>query len=145
MTIIHSKNYSFRKKWELFIQKIIQLEKNYSNKYPFKKFENYSFKKIIIFFEKLIIAQGWLQALHTPESARAMVWVASANWKNWLAEPAWLGRMTEGSLTTHVITWFIQMFQVLHYRFWQEVGALSKSWLQRWTFVTISENQLRVT
>ena len=60
MTIIHSKNYSFRKKWELFIQKIIQLEKNYSKKYSFKKFENYSFKKIIHFFEKLIIAQGYI-------------------------------------------------------------------------------------
>ena len=59
MTIIHSKNYSFRKKWELFIQKIIQLEKNYSKKYSFKKIENYSFKKIIHFFEKLIIAQGY--------------------------------------------------------------------------------------
>ena len=33
LTIIHLKNYSFRKKWELFIQKIIQLEKNYSKKY----------------------------------------------------------------------------------------------------------------
>ena len=50
MGIIHSKNYSIRKKlfkkiliqkiWKLFIQK------------------NYSFKKIINFFEKLIIAQG---------------------------------------------------------------------------------------
>jgi len=59
LTIIHSKNYSFRKKWELFIQKIIQLRKNYSTKYSFKKFENYSFKKIIHFFEKLIIAQGY--------------------------------------------------------------------------------------
>ena len=59
MTIIYSKNYSFRKKWELFIQKIIQLQKNYSTKYSFKKFENYSFKKIIHFFEKLIIAQGY--------------------------------------------------------------------------------------
>ena len=59
MTIIYSKNYSFRKKWELFIQKIIQLEKNYSKKYSFKKFENYSFKKIIHFFEKWIIAQGY--------------------------------------------------------------------------------------
>ena len=58
MTIIHSKSYSFRKKWELFIQKIIQLQKNYSTKYSFKKFENYSFKKIIHFLEKLIIAQG---------------------------------------------------------------------------------------
>ena len=53
MTNIHSKNHSFRKKWELFIQKIIQLEKNYSKKYSFKKFENYSFKKIIHFFEKI--------------------------------------------------------------------------------------------
>ena len=61
MTIIYSKNYSFRKKWELFIQKIIQLQKNYSTKYSFKKFENYSFKKIIHFFEKLIIAQGYHQ------------------------------------------------------------------------------------
>ena len=60
MTIIHSKNYSFRKNWELFIQKIIQLEKNYSNKYSFKKFENYSFKIIIHFFDKFIIAQGYL-------------------------------------------------------------------------------------
>ena len=60
MTIIHSKNYSFRKNWELFIQKIIQLEKNYSKKYSFKKFENYSFKKNIHFFEKLIIAQGYV-------------------------------------------------------------------------------------
>ena len=59
LTIIYSKNYSFRKKWELFIQKIIQLEKNYSITYSFKKFENYSFKKIIHFFEKLIIAQGY--------------------------------------------------------------------------------------
>ena len=59
MTIIYSKNYSFRKKWELFIQKIIQLQKNYSTKYSFKKFENYSFKIIIHFFEKLIIAQGY--------------------------------------------------------------------------------------
>ena len=59
LTIIYSKNYSFRKKWELFIQKIIQLQKNYSTKYSFKKFENYSFKKIIHFFEKLIIAQGY--------------------------------------------------------------------------------------
>ena len=64
MTIIYSKNYSFRKKWELFIQKIIQLEKNYSKKYSFKKFENYSFKKIIHFFEKLIIAQGYQQWSH---------------------------------------------------------------------------------
>ena len=61
MTIIYSKNYSFRKKWELFIQKIIQLQKNYSTKYSFKKFENYSFKKIIHFFEKLIIAQGYIK------------------------------------------------------------------------------------
>ena len=60
MTIIYSKNYSFRKKWELFIQKIIQLGKNYSTKYSFKTFENYSFKKIIHFFEKLIIAQGYV-------------------------------------------------------------------------------------
>merc|ERR1712001_478529 len=59
LTIIYSKNYSFRKKWELFIQKIIQLGKNYSTKYSFKKFENYSFKKIIHFFEKMIIAQGY--------------------------------------------------------------------------------------
>ena len=59
MTNIHSKNHSFRKKWELFIQKIIQLEKNYSKKYSFKKIENYSFKKIIHFFEILIIAQGY--------------------------------------------------------------------------------------
>ena len=60
MTIIHSKIYSFRKKWELFIQQIIQLEKNYSTKYSFNKFENYSFKNIILFFfEKLIIAQGY--------------------------------------------------------------------------------------
>ena len=59
MTIIYSKNYSFRKKWELFIQKIIQLQKNHSTKYSFNKFENYSFKKIIHFFEKLIIAQGY--------------------------------------------------------------------------------------
>ena len=58
LTNIHSKNHSFRKKWELFIQKIIQLEKSYSTKYSFKNFENYSFKKIINFFEKLIIAQG---------------------------------------------------------------------------------------
>ena len=58
LTIIYSKNYSFRKKWELFIQQIIQLQKNYSTKYSFKKFENYSFKIIIHFFEKLIIAQG---------------------------------------------------------------------------------------
>ena len=45
MGIIHSKNYS--------------ITKNYSTKYSFKKFENYSFKKIIHFFEKLIIAQGY--------------------------------------------------------------------------------------
>ena len=49
MGIIHSKNYS--------------ITKNYSTKYSFKKFENYSFKKIIHFFEKLIIAQGY--ANHT--------------------------------------------------------------------------------
>ena len=47
MGIIHSKNYS--------------ITKNYSTKYSFKKFENYSFKKIIHFFEKLIIAQGYFQ------------------------------------------------------------------------------------
>ena len=50
LTIIHSKNYSFRKKRESFIQKIIQLETNYSKKYSFKKFENYSFKKNYSFF-----------------------------------------------------------------------------------------------
>ena len=65
MTIIYSKNYSFRKKWELFIQKIIQLEKNYSKKYSLKKFENYSFKKIIHFIEKLIIAQGYQKCFHS--------------------------------------------------------------------------------
>ena len=44
MEIIHSKNYSITKKLfnKIFIQKI----------------ENNSFKKIIHFFEKLIIAQG---------------------------------------------------------------------------------------
>ena len=62
LTIIYLKNYSFRKKWELFIQNIIQLGKNYSTKYSFKKFKNYSFKKIINFFEKLIIAQGYALA-----------------------------------------------------------------------------------
>ena len=46
MGIIHSKNYSIKKK--LF------------NKIFIEKFENYSFKKIIHFFEKLIIAQGYL-------------------------------------------------------------------------------------
>ena len=61
MLTIHSTNYSFRKKWELFIQRIIQLGKNYSTKYSFKKFENYSFKIIIHFFEKLIIAQGYFR------------------------------------------------------------------------------------
>ena len=44
MGIIHSKNYSVRKKL--------------LKKYSFKKIENYSFKKIIHFFEKVIIAQG---------------------------------------------------------------------------------------
>ena len=63
MTIIHSKNYSFRKKWELFIQKIIQLEKYYSKKYSFKKIENYSFKKIIHFFEKIDYRPGLVQSL----------------------------------------------------------------------------------
>ena len=48
LTNIHSKNYSLRKKWELFIQKIIQLEKNYSKKYSLKKIDNYSFKKLFI-------------------------------------------------------------------------------------------------
>ena len=68
MTIIYSKNYSFRKKWELFIQQIIQLQKNYSTKYSFKKFENYSFKIIIHFFEKLIIAQGYAYLIFDLES-----------------------------------------------------------------------------
>ena len=70
MTIIYSKNYSFRKKWELFIQQIIQLQKNYSTKYSFKKFENYSFKIIIHFFEKLIIAQGYAVIVWLPASTR---------------------------------------------------------------------------
>ena len=58
MGIIHSKNYSIRK--------------NYSKKYSFKKFENYSLKKIIHFFEKLIIAQGYIavERPHTGEKPR---------------------------------------------------------------------------
>ena len=44
MEIIHSKNYSFRKK--LF------------KKYSLKKLDNFSFKEIINFFEKIVIAQG---------------------------------------------------------------------------------------
>ena len=41
---------------------MIQLEKNYSKKYSFKKLDNYSFKEIILFFfEKLVIAQGYFQ------------------------------------------------------------------------------------
>ena len=48
LRIIHSKKlfiYFFK---ELFIQKIIQLEKTYSKKYSFKKIDNYSFKKLFI-------------------------------------------------------------------------------------------------
>ena len=109
MTIIHSKKYSFRKKWELFIQKIIQLEKNYSKKYSFKKIENYSFKKIIHFFEKLIIAQGYF-LLNQQE------WCLPRTWKShcslllslWLAVaihlPVMYYIMTMTTLVTYLVT-----------------------------------------
>ena len=67
MGIIHSKNYS--------------ITKNYSTKYSFKKFENYSFKKIIHFFEKLIIAQGY----PPPHPRLRNIWTAPYNIKlSWL-------------------------------------------------------------
>ena len=59
MTIVYLKK-SLRKKWKLFIQKIIHKEKKYSIKYSLKELDNFSLKEIIHFFEKLIIAQGYM-------------------------------------------------------------------------------------
>ena len=77
MEIIHYKNYSYTK--------------NYSIKYSFLELDNYSFKEIIHFFEKLVIAQAYYgltfeeRIFFSPSSWWILIFLSSAEWQ-WRGE-----------------------------------------------------------
>ena len=130
MEIIHSKNCSYRKK-------------NYSIKYSFKKLDNYSFKKIIHFFEKFVIAQGYQWIL--------VIFVNGPAWLTWLESITNQGFIVAGHVSrriwlfSHRILAFkpiplgnmaeLDSWAQLH--FWSKIVWLYCSWLYSQNFLTI--------